>query len=394
MLSPRAVAAFLARPKSDFRVYKDLPPEKLDRLARKYDIDPVRWGKLLQPQKIMLLIALRMRRFAWFADTGVGKTVAALSLIEHLERKGELQRALVLVPRRANKDEWENEIKKHTPDLTYSLLPSSIQEKWWAVDEDDSTVVVETYHGLLLMACQLEYNEKQRKNKLQPSKRALARLAAAFDCVILDESHAIKGADKLPFRICRKLAQTVPTIITLTATPHGRDPTDLWSQMYVVDGGNTLGETLTLYRAVFFRQCLGLNGGPEYHFRKERAKLLNTVLANRSIRFPADQAELPALTAIVKSVMLPANLAAYYQRARDAFLAAHGNYRELRNAFMRMRQISSGFLGFIDDETTARAEVEFEENPKLDMLLSLLESIDPKYKIIVFVEFTWSGYGS
>ena len=37
------------------------------------------------------------------------------------------------------------------------------------------------------------------------------------------------------------------------------------------------------------RERLGLWGSKEFHFRKDRAKLLHTVLANRSIRFPADQ---------------------------------------------------------------------------------------------------------
>ena len=389
-LSSRAIDQFLDRPRDDFRTYHKLSAAKLDALARKYAVDPERWTKLRRPQRIMLLITLRTRHFAWWADTGVGKTITALSLVQHLQKTGELKRALVLVPRRANKDEWETEIKKHAPGLTYSLLPSSIQQKWQTVDEDDTTMVIETYHGLLLMACELEVNDRG-KNKMKPSRRLVQRLIKQFDCLILDESQSAKGASKLPYRICRKLAHNMPTAVALSATPHGRDPTDLWAQMDIIDKGDTLGETLGLFRAVFFNERLDLWGQTKYTFRKDRSKLLNTVLANRSIRFAADQADLPKLVVIRKSVPLPDNLGLVYQRARDSFLAAHGHYRESRNAFLRMRQISSGFLGFIDDESSSRAEVEFPENPKLDLLMGLLESIDPQYKIIVFVEFTWSG---
>ena len=39
----------------------------------------------------------------------------------------------------------------------------------------------------------------------------------------------------------------------------------------------------------------------------------------------------------------------YYRKAKDAIIAAKGNYRETKNAFLRMRQISSGFVGFHDE---------------------------------------------
>jgi SNF2 family DNA or RNA helicase len=48
-------------------------------------------------------------------------------------------------------------------------------------------------------------------------------------------------------------------------------------------------------------------------------------------------------------------------------------------------------MGYRDDETGARAEFEFTENPKLDLLLSLIEAAREDRKIIVFTEFIHSG---
>jgi len=82
---------------------------------------------------------------------------------------------------------------------------------------------------------------------------------------------------------------------------------------------------------------------------------------------------------------------AYYERLVKQVLAARGNMREMKNVFLRMRQISSGFIGLKDDETGERAEIEFQENPKLERLLELLDQLPDGRKAVVFHEFTYSG---
>jgi len=56
-----------------------------------------------------------------------------------------------------------------------------------------------------------------------------------------------------------------------------------------------------------------------------------------------------------------------------------------------MRQISSGFVGFKNDESGEKAEVAFDENPKLERLLELLEELPEGHKAVVFYDFTFSG---
>ena len=56
-----------------------------------------------------------------------------------------------------------------------------------------------------------------------------------------------------------------------------------------------------------------------------------------------------------------------------------------------MRQISSGFVGFKDDDTGEKAQLTFEVNPKLDLLMELIDELPEDRKIIIFHEFTYSG---
>jgi SNF2 family DNA or RNA helicase len=70
-------------------------------------------------------------------------------------------------------------------------------------------------------------------------------------------------------------------------------------------------------------------------------------------------------------------------------MRARKNHREMKNAWLRMRQISSGFVGFHDDDSGKTAQFVFDENPKLDLLLSVMGEISDK--AIIFYEYTWSG---
>jgi len=386
-LAPEAVEAFLNRPRADWRIYKTLSTQRLDAIAKRNRINSQLWATLRKHQKIMLLVCLRAGRFALWADTGTGKTVTMIATAQELLRRGKVAQTLVLVPRKANKDEWRDEVRKHAPDLDICVLPSRIEEKWWTLERTGAPLVVETYSGLHNLCCD-KVRHKRGKNKLQPSRTKVRWLGHMFQGLVLDESHHAKTKNKLPFRLCRALSKSAQYVYALSGTPHGRDPTDLWGQMMIVDGGKTLGETLGLFRAAFFREQKDLYNGTQYVFAKRTAPLLNRILANGSIRFKAQESDLPKLVPIIKTAHLPTSAEAYYAKAREAILAA-GNKREMRNAWLRMRQISSGFVGYHDDDAGTKAQFEFPENPKLDLLLSLLEGIQGK--ALVYYEYTYSG---
>jgi SNF2 family DNA or RNA helicase len=209
--------------------------------------------------------------------------------------------------------------------------------------------------------------------------------------LVLDESVAVSNRAKLPYRLVKQLAKSCPVRFPMCGTPFGRDPTLLWAQMYLIDWGNTLGETLGLFRKALFKESDTFWGGVEYKFDKKKAPLLNRLIADRSITVSADAADLPPVVAISKYVILPSDANAYYQKAKQAIIAAHGNYQETKNAFLRMRQISSGFLGYYDDEEGARAQFEFPDNPKMDQLQALLDFIPDGEKCLVMHDFIYSG---
>lgn len=391
MIRKAAIKAFLNRPRRDFRRHKKLPPEVVERNQRYLPIRPPIWNKLGLHQKICLLIAAEEKRFAFLLATGMGKTLLSIAIQRYFRKQGSLtKRALVLVPNKVNKYEWAREIEKHSPHTSYCVLQGSTARKWRDMEDSDSHIIIETYAGLIRMLCTPK-KTKKGKVRLKPSVTLVKRFQKQIDMLLLDESTLVKSQGKLPARICKKFSATVQFVFALTGTPFGRDPTDLWSQLFIVDRGETLGETLGLYRAAFFTEKKNYWGGFVYTFKKNMEGTLNKILANRTVTFEPDEGDLPKLVSIVKTVRLPEDAQTYYQRAKDALVAAHGNLVESKNAFIRMRQISSGFIGYKNDETGSKAEFEFKPNPKLDSLLATIETIPDQYKIIVFHDFVYSG---
>lgn len=383
--------AFINRDRHDYRKYKDLTEEQLEHRMLKLPVSPPIFYKLTRLQKICFIIGVETGRFCFFNEMGTGKSLVAIALVRYFRKLGTLKQVLVLVPNRINKTEWYYELQKHSLNSSVLVLDKSSTDKWAALEQSDALFVIETYAGLSRMVCDKELTKKNT-NKLRPDPKKVEYLSKKFGGIIADESVSLGNHLALPFRICRKMSKTDDILFELTGTPFNRDPTLLWSQLFLVDRGHTLGETLGLFRSVFCNEVINyFSGHPEYKFSKKQQNLLNTFIANGSISFKADEGSLPELVPIQKFVSLGEDADQYYQRFKQQLVAAQGNYSESKNAFIRLRQISSGFVGFEDDETGDKVKFEFPDSPKLDLLLSIIENLPEEHKAVVFFDFNYSG---
>lgn len=390
-LRPSAVKKYLEQRRDDWRFTKKFTKAQLQEECDLLPFEPPIWKVLKLHQKVYFILGAKLKRFGVWGDTGIGKSIISIALARYFRRAKVSRHNLILVPFKVNCAEWEREIKKHSPNSSYKILEGSSKQKWEILESRDTLLTITTYPGLVRMVCNKEKRKKSRKMRLVPDKKKLKQLSAKFQGLFLDESSNIGNHNKLPFRVCRQIAKNCQILFPLSATPFGRDPTPLWPQMFLVDWGESLGANLGLFRSGFFNEKQNYwSGFPEYHFDKKKATLLNRFLAHRSLQYKADEADLPKVQPIQKYIKLPGDANDYYEKARNQLIAAHGNIEEMRNMFLRMRQISSGFMGYRDDESGEKAEFEFDENPKMEMLLSILESNRGK-KTIVFHDFIYSG---
>lgn len=398
VIAGSAIRKFLERPRDDYRRYKSFSDEKLQRLCDRLPVQPPIWYKLNRDQKICFIIGAEVGRFAFWADTGTGKTLLSIALILYWRKLGYLDRAIVLVPNKINKYEWAREVRKWAPKKGCVVLKGSSANKWEQIETTSEPIIIETYAGLVRMVTDVVEPKRKKKGKkklkLQINKKLVRRLTDVVQGIVLDESIMVvakRRRGSLMHRVALKISDMGDVAFALNGTPHGRDPTDLWGQLRIVDGGETLGETLGLFRAAFFNEVTNFWGGAEYTFKKKMAPELNRILSHRSVRIEADESSLPKRVPIRKYVSLGADAQTIFDRAKADLISAYGNFREMKNAFIRMRQISSGFLGYYDDEEGTKAKYTFPNNPKLDLLTSLIESVQYDHKSIVFHDFIYSG---
>lgn len=394
MLSRRAVRKFLDRKLPSYLRWKKFTYAELRERKNRLPVKPPIWKKLTKRQRVCFLIGATKKAFAFFLDTGCGKTLLTISLGRYFRKTGELKKMLVLVPNQLNKYEWAREINKHSPGTRYVVLHGSSSQKWVQLNENSEALFcIATYGGMLRMVCDLVLEKKRGKltgNKiLKLSKKKVRQFIKHFDGYALDESTEVQSRTALASRIIRQLAKRVSIRFVLTGTPFGKDPTPLWNQLYLTDLGATLGPTLTLFREAFFKKYDHPFKMYEYKFDNNKQAALNRMLHAGSIEYEATG--LPRTEELVCEYDLPEDAASYYEKAKQRLIASHGNVQEQENAYLRMRQISSGFVGYKDDELGEKCKFRFDQNPKLDGLIAKIKTIRPDHKIVLFHQFIFSG---
>ena len=351
--------------------------------------------KPFKHQKICTLLTAHNPSLMLFLHMGSGKTKIGLDTIRiHKEEHG-ARKALVLVPNLVNIDNWVEETAVHQPSLrTVPLIGSSAQR--WTQRATEGDIYVINYTGLGAMCSELVTvrGRKSRKRKLQ--RKLMDKFLKEIDTVIYDESTDFKNSNSLNFQVCSYVSSKAQFRYGLTGTPFGRDPEDLWAQFYVIDFGETLGPNLTIFREAYFNKKLirmGKRYFNEWSVSAKGKKLLSRAIKHHSIRFSESECQdLPKAVYSKLRVALPMEAETYYKEMKKQINNSGGDYKEVESAFLRMRQISSGFVGF-RNEDNERVEICFKQNPKMDALEQLVNQIirEGDEKIIIFNEYIFSG---
>ncbi|MPM54877.1 hypothetical protein SDC9_101660 [bioreactor metagenome] len=72
--------------------------------------------------------------------------------------------------------------------------------------------------------------------------------------VVLDESTSFKNHQSKRFKALKLVRSRISRLVELTGTPAPNGLEDLWAQIYLLDGGQRLGKTVSSFRETFFSQ--------------------------------------------------------------------------------------------------------------------------------------------
>jgi hypothetical protein len=189
----------------EFNHIREIPaPVHLEHILRPYQLHGFHWLNYLHEVKWGGILA---------DDMGLGKTVQALSFLQHYKESCVGMVALVVCPTTLMFN-WENEIKKFTPDLTY-LIHHGGDRTRSKPDLAKYNIIITTYGTLrsdikLLMEMPLDY-------------------------VVLDESQAIKNpASKVTKAACLLHAKHR---LCMSGTPLQNNTFDIFAQMNFLNPG-------------------------------------------------------------------------------------------------------------------------------------------------------------
>ena len=170
-----------------------------------------------------------------FLEMGLGKTVSTLTAINELiYDRFEVERVLVIAPKRVADDTWTSEAEKwdHLQYLTFSKILGPAAQREAALQAKAAIYLINRENVVWLV---------DRLQKNWP-----------FDMVVVDELSSFKSNQAKRFKALRKIRPLVKRLVGLTGTPAPNGLMDLWPEVYLLDCGERLGKTITGYRDRYF----------------------------------------------------------------------------------------------------------------------------------------------
>lgn len=170
-----------------------------------------------------------------FLDMGLGKTVITLTALHTLKYyRCCIRKTLVIAPKKVAEGTWTNEQKKweHLKQLRLSVVLGTEKQRIEALETPADIYIINRENTQWLVSY---YGHDW-----------------PFDAVVLDESSSFKNHQAKRFKALKSVKPKINRLIELTGTPSPHGLTDLWAQIYLLDGGKRLGRTISVYRDMFF----------------------------------------------------------------------------------------------------------------------------------------------
>lgn len=403
MINPKVKKQWLELPRNNFDWLKKESKEDVKEAIVGLRPKPkIKRYKFFKHQLVSFLLMITQKRFMLFLDMGGGKTFLSLRMIDYLKSAGINHRAIVMVPYVITAETWLEETEKHARHLKCTPLVYSGEKNKELLENDDADLFVICYQSAVALFSEKKKAEGKKAAKgkkvdwqLDGYKLRQKFKKMGFNVLIMDEIHKNKNVNSLTYRMCRAISKEMEYVYGLTGTPFGRNPEDLWAQFYLVDLGETLGTTLGFFRDVFFRTDSNYWGGFKHTFNKRMLPKLKEVVKNASIRYTIDECtDMPKKSYYKKVVHPSKEMAAYYNKIIESLenlSFGKVKYREIESKYNKLRQLSSGFMTLKGDNS-AKTEISFPVNPKLDALEELVESMPDDSKMIVFHHFRYTNH--
>lgn len=301
-----------------------------------------------------------------FLEQGLGKTVITLTAIWILLYDYfDATKVLVIAPLRVARDTWSRECEKweHLRGLSISKVLGSEKERKMALYQKADIYVINRENVEWLI-----------KNKEWD-----------FDTVIIDELSSFKSPSSKRFRALKKVRHKIKRIVGLTGTPAPNGLLDIWSQIYLLDGGERLGRTYSGYRSRYFHPQKYINGGipTDYQINEDAEEKIYEKISDICISMKAlEYLKMPECIFNKVPIELDEKeMKLYRQLERDLLLPLDDSEVDAVNAAVLSNKLLQMAGGAVYDEF---GDVKTIHDKKLDALEDLIEAANGKPVLVYY----------
>jgi len=243
-------------------------------------------------------------RSTLFLDPGLGKTSTSLAVIKILKYAQRTNGVLMVAPLRVAYSVWPAEIRKwdNFKDLSYTILHDNTKHMLWGEHKDIYLINpegLEWLHGELLKG-------------LKAGKKC------PFNTLWIDESTKFKNHKSNRFEYIVNMLPLFKRRHIMTGTPAPKGLLDLWSQMFILDEGKTLGHNYHEFRRKYFKA----EDWNKYNWKimDFSAEAIHEKVAPLVLEMAADDyLDIPKLTYNNIKVQLPKKAMQYYKQMEKEF---------------------------------------------------------------------------
>jgi hypothetical protein len=351
---------------------------------------------------------------ALFVDLGFGKTVSVLTLIADLLDGMEFERCLVVGPLRVVNTTWPDEIPKwrHTAHLTYAhIRDEELQEAVRRAGQVARAPIVAIAkeeairRGLeplelnpistrevvneFVKVHRIEIDKARRRTARKEIREASLRTPATihlinreqveflvaawgkdwpYDVVIIDESSSLKDHKTKRFKALRRVRPLIKRLHQLTATPAAEGYMGLFAQVYLLDGGERLGTSITAYRDRYFVRGYD---GYSWKLRPGAEEEIAAKIADICLTLKKDEKDNPPISNIRSVKLSREELALYKALERDYVMELpDGTEIEAETAASLSSKLLQMASGCVYDD---KKQTHFIHNHKIDELQQIVE---------------------
>ena len=282
-------------------------------------------------QRTAISFLLSNPKSGLFLDPGLGKTSTSLSAIKILKNSDNINGVLMIAPLRVIYSVWPAEIDKWSnfKGLTCTILHGDNKSSLWSEHKDIYLINPE---GLPWLFDELLTNLKKGKK-------------CPFDTLWIDESTKFKSQDSKGFNLLKDMSPLFKRKHIMTGTPAPKSLNDLWSQIFLLDEGNSLGPNYYKFRNKYFQA----DDWNKYSWKIKdfAAEQIHNAIAPLVLEMSAkDHLDMPELLFNNIAVKLPKKALKQYKQMENDFFAELDedeiNVGATAQASMKCHQMANG----------------------------------------------------